>query len=94
MGKTIIVKPEDIVGCYEPAVDLAKSQPKLKDNEYQCAACGEIYEYAWSDEEAQTEYETKFPKHAEAGEAVDTVCDDCYKQMTAWKSPEEAEAEL
>ena len=66
----------------------------MSNDTYDCAACGETYECGWSDDAAQIEYEHKFPKHAHAQAPVDVVCDDCYLQLTAWKSPEEAEAEL
>lgn len=91
--KSITVTPDMISGNYEFKVDIDKSVPKLKANEYQCAACGEIYEYGWSDDEAQAEYEENFPTFAKRNEPVDVVCDDCYLQLTAWKSPKEAEAE-
>jgi hypothetical protein len=72
---------------------IGKSFPKLKANEYQCSACGEIYEYGWSDDEAQAEYEENFPTYAKRNDPVDIVCDDCYLQLIAWKSPQEAESE-
>lgn len=92
--KSITITPDTLVANYELKVDVNKSLPKLKANEYQCAACGEIYEYGWSDDEAQAEYEENFPTYAKRGDAVDVVCDDCYLQLTAWKPPQEAEEEV
>ena len=57
---------------------------KLKDSEYQCDNCMGVFEKGWSDEEAQTEYETVF-----TGSTDETaiVCDDCYKEMVVQDLP-------
>lgn len=89
----LVVNPSEFTGSFELNVEVGKSMPKLKPNEYECAACGEIYELD-PDFDAQAEYEENFPTYAKNNEPVDIVCDDCYKQLTAWKSPEEAEREL
>jgi uncharacterized protein with PIN domain len=85
-SKSITITPDMIEGNYELKVDVSKSQPKLKPNEYRCENCLEIYEKDWSDEEAQAEYEQNFPN---SGEEQAIVCDDCYKKMIAWKSPKQ-----
>ena len=61
--------------------------------EYTCAACGGEFQSGWSEAEAEAEYINNFKKHAEANVERDLVCDDCYEQMIAWKSPKEAEKE-
>ena len=78
---TITITPDMIVGNYEVKVDISKSQPKLKKNEYQCENCLNIYEYGWSDDEAQAEYEQNFPLSAKYGAEPAIVCDDCYYKM-------------
>ena len=53
---------------------------KLKDNEYQCAHCGEVYEKGWSEEEALKEANDIWtPEALDAGTAV--ICDDCFKEI-------------
>ncbi|MDH5183392.1 MAG: hypothetical protein OEX12_05825 [Gammaproteobacteria bacterium] len=50
---------------------------ELKENEYQCAECNQVFQYEWSDEEARAEA-------AENGldpDICDIVCDDCYKRI-------------
>lgn len=50
----------------------------MKDNEYKCSACGGVFEKAWTDEEAQTEYAQTFDNNTE-NQVI--VCDDCYNQI-------------
>jgi hypothetical protein len=57
------------------------SEPKttLGLNQYQCSACGGVFDKGWSDSEAIAELQETFP-----GKAVDEcalVCDDCFKAM-------------
>ena len=51
----------------------------MKDNEYQCAVCGGIFEFGRSDEEAVSEMKENFPGLEK--EDCGIVCDDCYKEM-------------
>lgn len=51
----------------------------IKENEYQCAMCKNVYEKGQSDEEAMSEAEENFP--GVPGEEMEIICDDCYKQM-------------
>lgn len=48
-------------------------------NQYECAACGGIFDKERPDEEADKEYEELFPAHAD--EPREVVCDDCFKKM-------------
>ena len=50
-----------------------------------CAACGERFESAWSDDEALDEALELFPAEIEEGEKPAVVCDDCWQ--TLWASP-------
>lgn len=55
----------------------------MKPNEYRCAMCKEVFEFAWTEEEAKAEALSK---------GIDPdpeciVCDDCYKQ-TPWGEPD------
>ena len=57
----------------------------MKDNEYQCAKCGKVYEKRVPDEEAWAEHDRNFP--GESHETAEIVCDDCYKAMVAIVPP-------
>ena len=48
-------------------------------DEYQCAACGGMFEKGWTDEEADAERKELFPNLAESESAI--VCDDCFKKV-------------
>lgn len=66
----------------------------MKDDEYTCASCKETFSMGWSNEAAQAEYEHKFPVQAKHNVPVDIVCDDCYKKMMKWKTPEQSDKEF
>lgn len=53
---------------------------------YTCAKCGGVFEYAWTDEEAEAERQEKYPSFSQA--ECDIVCDDCFKQVDAWVTNE------
>ncbi len=59
---------------------LTNPQIELKSNEYQCQMCKGIFEFGWTQEEAEEE-----AKKAFGDNVLDTkcglVCDDCYKQI-------------
>lgn len=62
---------------------------KIKNNEFKCAMCGEIYTKDWSEEEAKKEAETIFGKPIEdwnGGAAV--ICDDCFNKVNPADNPE------
>ena len=60
----------------------------MKDNEYKCGNCGNIYEKGWSDEEALKEAEANFGKPVSEWKDEDVViCDDCYNLMMPSKFP-------
>ena len=48
-------------------------------NQYECAACGGIFDKGRPDEEAVREYVELFPTHVD--EPREVVCDDCFKKM-------------
>jgi hypothetical protein len=48
----------------------------VKDNEFQCAMCGGVFEKGWSDEEA--EREVNFPSIPPSEFSL--ICDDCYEK--------------
>jgi len=50
------------------------------DNTYKCAACGGVFEKAWTDEEALAETADVFGSDALA-EPLEAVCDDCFEAM-------------
>jgi len=58
----------------------------MKDNKFKCAACGQVFEREWSDEEAQKEYKENFGDFND-GLGTEIVCDDCYKKMMAEYPP-------
>lgn len=49
----------------------------MKNNEYQCALCGEVFEKIWTQEEAIEEFKNNFGK--DDIEGCVELCDDCYK---------------
>ena len=51
----------------------------MKENEYQCAGCGGIFEKDWPDKEAWEEHDRNFP--GESHETAEIICDDCYQEM-------------
>ena len=51
----------------------------MKDNEYQCAKCGNIYEKGRSDVDAMEESVNKFG--VQTLTPMEVVCDDCFKEM-------------
>jgi len=53
---------------------------KLKDNEYECALCKNIYKKKVTDEEAEKELKEQFGPNATI-EDSEIVCDDCYNAM-------------
>ena len=57
----------------------------MKDNEYQCAKCGKVYEKGVPDEEAWAEHDLNFP--GEPHETAAIICDDCYRSMVAIRPP-------
>lgn len=52
---------------------------ELKENEYQCDNCGEVYEKGRPDTEALAESVEKFGYLADNDVAV--ICEDCYNKM-------------
>lgn len=57
------------------------SEPKPKQDQYQCAACGGIFDKVrnedWSDEKAAAERDELFQGETE----FDIVCDTCFNKM-------------
>jgi hypothetical protein len=49
----------------------------MKKNEFKCDQCGEVFNKAWTDEEAWAEAEPLKDEIDKYG--LVTVCDDCYK---------------
>jgi rubredoxin len=61
----------------------------MKDNEYKCANCHNVYEKGWSDEESLAEAESNFGKHPKDWKlAAVVICDDCYELMKPENNPE------
>jgi rubredoxin len=48
----------------------------MKPNEFRCAACGQVYEKAWTDEEAWAEAEMYWPDVKP--EAMTVICNGCW----------------
>lgn len=59
----------------------------LKEDEYQCGMCGNVYEKEWTDEEALQESEENFGVEMANNTDSDTVCDDCYKKIDPKEHP-------
>ena len=50
----------------------------MKDNEYKCAMCNNVYNKGWTDEDAEKEFKENF---GDSTGETDVVCDDCYKKI-------------
>lgn len=48
---------------------------------FTCAMCHRVLKKGWSDEEARQEYAETFPEIEASGEAVESVCEDCYGRV-------------
>lgn len=51
----------------------------LKENEYQCGLCGNVYEKGQTDEEADIEGKENFPDTPE--QEIELICDYCFTKM-------------
>jgi len=55
----------------------------MKDNEYQCTACGNVYEKGWDDSESDKEAEDVWGvKDASKNSDMVVICDDCFNHRT------------
>ena len=52
----------------------------MKENEYKCEMCQNIYEKGWSDEESEQEAKDIWGEIPQGDKAV--ICDDCYNRRT------------
>ena len=60
----------------------------MKNNEFQCSACKNIYEKGWTDEEAVAENEALYgDKSISSGEPQEVVCDDCFTKLKELTKP-------
>ena len=57
----------------------------MKDNEYQCAHCGRVFERTIPDKVAWREYDDNFLEASR--ETAVIICDDCYQAMIAVEPP-------
>lgn len=53
----------------------------MKDNEYKCDICKNVYQKGWSNEEAKKECEESFGVGSSSNENNGIVCDDCYNDI-------------
>lgn len=58
--------------------DQTKRIDKMKENEYECSICHQIYEKGWTEEEARKEEKETFGAN---NPTAALVCDDCYNIM-------------
>lgn len=80
--------------CYECDIlegRMKRKTRKLKNNEYKCGICHQIFIKGRSDEEAWDEFKQCYPTIPE--DETGLVCDDCYKlimkdiEENPWKYP-------
>lgn len=62
----------------------------MKDNEYECAMCGGVFEKGWTDEEAAKELSEVFIGYTP--DDSELVCDDCYRKFME-HAPQEVKVE-
>ena len=48
---------------------------------FTCALCRGVFEKAWSDAEAESEYASLW---SDAPGPVDVICEDCFQKFHAW----------
>ncbi len=53
---------------------------ELKENEYQCASCGGVFEKGWSDEEAENEVAEIWGEIPQEERVV--ICNTCFNRRT------------
>lgn len=70
------VEENRIFGVIKP-----KELPQPKENEYQCAACQEVFQKSWTDGEAWEEYQRIFPDEEAKEDEVIVFCDHCYNLL-------------
>lgn len=79
-----MIKLGEIIKEFEGARESKSAVPKelveLKQNEYRCKMCLNVYEKEWSDEEALNESKEIFGGDPTV-ENSDVVCDDCWKKL-------------
>lgn len=51
----------------------------MNSDQFRCAACGEVFDKAMSEEEAEAQLAEEFPGFDKSD--CDLVCEDCYKLM-------------
>lgn len=51
----------------------------LKENEFECYICHQVFEKEWTDKEANEEYKKEFSDYED--EPKEIVCDDCYEKF-------------
>lgn len=61
----------------ESSAPLEESEPFDPKKQYRCDACGGVFDFGWSDEEAKAEQEANGWSGIDCG----IVCDDCFKAM-------------
>jgi hypothetical protein len=52
---------------------------ELKPGEYQCCLCGGVFEFGWTDEDAEAELKKNFGKERDLEDGI--ACDDCYRKF-------------
>lgn len=50
----------------------------MKENEYKCDLCLNIFEKGWSDAEAAKEFDSNFPGHSMGQKDIAVLCSDCF----------------
>ena len=58
----------------------------MKQDLFQCQACGETFEKGCTDEQAFTEMKKEFGDIPEENQAV--ICEKCYKEFMKWYNEE------
>lgn len=61
----------------------------MKNNEFQCAMCGNIYINSWTDEEAEKECIENFGEEMAVKDNCAMICDDCYQKIKPSGHPQE-----
>jgi hypothetical protein len=68
------------------SVHIKPKNADHKDIEYTCRVCGNTFLQSWTIEEMKAEFKSRTGKDVSDAECV-IVCDDCYKLMGVYQTP-------
>lgn len=68
---------------------IKKKTTVIKENEYMCAMCENVYQKGWSEEDAHQECVENFGEDIANDKDNSVICDDCYQKIIPKEHPQE-----